>query len=273
MATTATPATGIPATGTQGRFVWHELMTPDPTAAKEFYTNVVGWKTSKMEGDFDYTFWLAGDTPDTMIGGMMPLTPDAAKMGAPPSWTAYIEVPDADATIAQTIKLGGAVVVPAQTVPNVGRFALLRDPQGAVFAVITSATPLKPETDPRPLEFSWHELTTTDQPAAIDFYQQIFGWEKKSEFDMGDMGVYYMFGRDRFTYGGIMTKPPEAPGTYWLHYARVADSADAAAERAQKAGGKLMVGPMEVPGGDRIAVLSDPQGAVFAVHSKNEERK
>jgi uncharacterized protein len=82
------------------------------------------------------------------------------------------------------------------------------------------------------------------------------------------MGKYYMFGRDRFTYGGMMKKPAEAPGTYWLHYVRVADSADAAADRAQKLGAKLMVGPMEVPGGDRIAVLQDPQGAVFAVHSK-----
>jgi uncharacterized protein len=65
-----------------------------------------------------------------------------------------------------------------------------------------------------------------------------------------------------------MTKPPQAPGTYWLYYVRVADSADAAADRAVRLGAKVMVPPMEVPGGDRVAVLSDPQGAVFGVHSK-----
>jgi predicted enzyme related to lactoylglutathione lyase len=111
---------------------------------------------------------------------------------------------------------------------------------------------------------------TTDYQAAADFYNAIFGWDKKSEFDMGDMGMYYMFGRDRFTYGGMMNKPQhvEAP-IHWLHYVQV-ESADAAAERATSAGAKLLVGPMEVPGGDRIAVLIDPQGAGFAVHSKKQ---
>ena len=271
MATTATPATGIPATGTKGRFVWHELLTTDPAAAQKFYTEVIGWKTSKMQGGpMEYFFWQTTDAPDSMIGGLMALPPGAIEMGTPPNWLAYVEVPDADAAVDQAVKLGAKVLMPAKTIEQAGRFAILQDPQGAVFAVITSAMPLKPETDPAPREFSWHELTTSDLDAGIKFYAQLFGWEKKSEFDMGDMGMYYMFGRDRFTYGGMMKKPPTAPGTYWLHYVSVADTADAAAERAQKAGGKLMVGPMEVPGGDRIAVLQDPQGAWFAVHSKGK---
>jgi predicted enzyme related to lactoylglutathione lyase len=243
-------------------------MTSDPKAAQEFYTKVVGWKTSKMEGGFDYTFWLAGDTPDTMVGGLMGFTPEASSMGASPGWLAYVEVPDADATVDQAVKLGAKVHVPAKTMEQAGRFAVLQDPQGAAFAVIKSATALKPEGDPGPRQFSWHELATSDQPAAITFYEQLFGWEKKSEFDMGDMGIYHMFGRDRFTYGGMMKKPPQMPGSSWLHFVRVADSADAAAERAKKAGGKVISGPMEVPGGDRVATLSDPQGARFAVHSK-----
>jgi uncharacterized protein len=265
MATTATPATGIPATGTLGRFVWHELMTPDPAAAEAFYKEVVGWGTvrSDMPG-MEYTMWTAGERP---IGGLMKTTPDAAAMGAPPNWLAYIEVPDADATVGQAEKLGGKVLVPIQAIDQVGRFAVLQDPQGAVFAVITSANAMGEETDPAPLEFSWHELGTSDLAGAISFYEQLFGWKKQSEFDMGDMGIYHMFGRDRFTYGGMMKKPAKVPMSYWLHYAAV-DSADAAAERATKAGGKIMVGPMEVPGGDRVAILNDPQGAWFAVHSK-----
>ena len=267
METTATPATGIPATGTRGRFVWHELMTSDPAAAQAFYKEVIGWGTMPMTvpgGEGEYTMWMAGEVP---VGGVMGFTPDAKAMGAPPSWLAYNEVPDIDATIAEVQKLGGNVIVPAQTVPTVGRFAVLQDPAGAVFAAITSANPLGEETDPQLLGFSWHELGSSDLPGAIKFYEQIFGWKKQSEFDMGDMGVYHMFGRDRFTYGGMMKKPTEAPMSYWLHYISV-DSADSAAERATKAGGKLMVGPMEVPGGDRVAILNDPQGAWFAVHSK-----
>jgi len=265
METTATPATGIQASGTQGRFVWHELMTPDPKAAEAFYKEVIGWGTmpSGLSG-IEYTMWTAGQTP---IGGFMMLTPEAKAMGAPPSWTAYVEVPDADATVDLVERLGGSVIMPATSADNVGRFAILRDPQGAVFAIIKSANPLQAETDPQPMHFSWHELMTGDLSGAIGFYEQIFGWKKQSEFDMGDMGIYHMFGRDRFTYGGMMKRPAEMPVSAWLHYVSV-DSADAAAERATKAGGKVMMGPMEVPGGDRVATLNDPQGAWFAVHSK-----
>jgi uncharacterized protein len=267
MATTATPATGItPASSTRGRFVWHELMTTDTAAAEKFYKQVIGWGTmSNMPGMMDYIMWTAGETP---IGGLMPMSPDAAKMGAPPNWLAYIEVPDADASLAQAQKLGGRVLVPAMSVDQVGRFGVLQDPQGAVIAVITSANPLGEETDPSARTFSWHELATSDLKGAISFYEQMFGWKKVSEFDMGNMGVYHMFGRDRFTYGGMMTRPAEMDRSYWLHYIQVADTADAAAERATQGGATLRVGPMEVPGGDRVAILTDPQGAWFAVHSK-----
>jgi predicted enzyme related to lactoylglutathione lyase len=248
-----------------GRFVWHELMTGDPAAAQRFYGAVVGWSTQAMEGMPDYTLFTANGVP---VGGVMQLTPEAARMGAPPSWTAYVEVEDADATIERTNGLGGSVIVGPQTVEGVGRFAILRDPQGAVFAILASAKDREPESDPKPLEFSWHELLTTDWQAGADFYAEIFGWKKQSEFDMGPMGTYYMFGRDRFTYGGVMNKPSDMPAPpHWLHYVQV-DSADAGADRATKNGGTVVNGPMEVPGGDRIAAIIDPQGAAFALHSK-----
>ncbi len=270
MATAATPATGIPApaAATRGRFVWHELMTTDVEAAQSFYRDVIGWETSKFEGNADYTLWMSGQTP---IGGLMKLPAEAARMGAPPNWMAYVEVPDVDATVEQAKKLGATAVVPPTSIEKVGRFAVLRDPDGAVIAVITSAQPPAPETDPAPLEFSWHELVVDDLPAAINFYEQLFGWEKKSEFDMGEMGIYHMFGRDRFTYGGMMKRPQGVPANYWLHYTLVPDSADAAVERAKKRGANVMMGPMEVPGGDRVAIMTDPQGAAFAVHSKAKQ--
>jgi predicted enzyme related to lactoylglutathione lyase len=208
--------------------------------------------------------WTAGEIP---VGGLVPMMGAAKEMGAPPNWTCYIEVPNADETIKQSESLGGRTLVPAMDIPGVGRFAVLQDPQGAVFAVITSATPIGEETDPTPKTFSWHEVTTNDLDATVKFYEALFGWKKQSEFDMGEMGIYHMFGRDRFTYGGMMKRSPDMPPANWLHYAMV-DSADAAADRAKNGGGTIVLGPMEVPGGDRIAVMMDPQGAAFAVHSK-----
>jgi uncharacterized protein len=250
-----------------GRFIWHELMTSNPAAAGGFYEQVVGWTRSKSElAGMDYTMFMDGEIPRA---GLMQTTPDAAAMGAPPAWVGYTEVDDIDATAAKVTSLGGKTLVDVMDVPGVGRFAVFADPQGAVFAAITSERAPAPESDPRALDFSWHELSTTDWKAAADFYRAIFGWEKKSEMDMGPHGTYFMFGRDRFTYGGMMNRgagvdmPPA-----WLHYVRVADTADAAAKRAQSGGGKVIVGPMEVPGGDRVAVIIDPQGAGFGVHSK-----
>jgi uncharacterized protein len=249
----------------RGRFVWHELSTTDSAAAQEFYQKVIGWTTTKFDmPGVDYTMWMTGEAP---IGGVMNLMPEAKAMGAKPSWIAYIEVPDVDQTVADATALGATVFVPPHTAPDVGRFSILADPQGATFAVITSATPPADENDPQPREFSWHELSTSDPVAAIEFYDKLFGWESKGEYDLGEKGVYKMFGRDRFTYGGVM-KTPEGMGypPHWLQYVSV-ESADAAAERAKEAGADIMMPAMDIPGGGRIAIMTDPQGAMFAVHA------
>jgi predicted enzyme related to lactoylglutathione lyase len=198
----------------------------------------------------------------------MKLPDEAAQQGAPPHWLAYISAPDVDATAKHAQELGATTLMEPTSVPGVGRFAILKDPQGAVFALHKGEAEAEPEGDPTPKSFSWHELATSDPDAAWDFYSQLFGWHKTDAMDMGPAGTYQMFGRDRFTYGGVYRKPDEMPAPpHWLHYAMV-DSADDAAQRAEQIGGKVVNGPMEVPGGDRIAVIMDPQGAAFAVHSK-----
>jgi predicted enzyme related to lactoylglutathione lyase len=260
----------------RGRFVWHELMTTDIEAAKKFYQKVIGWGTQKWDVKNDvtppeYMMWMAGEQP---VGGLMLLPEEAKAMGAPPHWMSYMAVPDVDATVKKAKSLGANVYVEPETVPEVGRFAVMSDPDGAVFAVMTPDGPYQPESDPELLGFSWHELFSKDWKKADKFYTELFGWKPTEDMDMGpDMGTYHMFGRDRFTYGGMMTKPAnmQAPPS-WLHYVLV-DSADEAAERAVKAGGKILNGPMDVPVDDRVAVLLDPQGAAFAVHSKGPSHK
>ena len=124
----------------------------------------------------------------------------------------------------------------------------------------------EPEGMPPVGEFSWHELATTDPEAAFDFYHELFGWEKTSAMDMGPAGVYQMYGRHGATLGGIYKPTTDTPPG-WLHYARVAD-VNAAVETVRQKGGQVLNGPMEVPGGDLIANLLDPQGGAFAVHEK-----
>jgi len=116
-------------------------------------------------------------------------------------------------------------------------------------------------------EFSWNELATDDWQAAWAFYSGLFGWRKDDAMDMGEMGTYQIFNRGAHQLGGFFDKPAEMPAPAWIFYVRVAD-ADEAAKKAEELGGRILNGPMDVPGGDRIAQLADPQGAVFAVHSR-----
>ncbi|HEX3529843.1 MAG TPA: VOC family protein [Thermoanaerobaculia bacterium] len=251
----------------RGRFVWHDLMTPDLEAAKAFYTAVVGWGTTTWEGagmGAPYTMWTAGETP---IGGLMRLPEEAVAGGAQPHWLAYVTVPDVDDAAAQVKGLGGKVRVPPTDIPTVGRFSVLADPQGALFAAYKPQNEQpEPEGMPPVGDFSWHELATSDQEAAFGFYSALFGWEKTTSMDMGEMGTYQMYGRKGQTLGGIYTKPAGTPGgPAWLHYTRVADI-QKATETLRAQGGQVLNGPMEVPGGGWIVMALDPQGGPFALH-------
>jgi uncharacterized protein len=247
----------------RGRFVWHELMTADPAAAQKFYTTVAGWGTQAFDGLAEpYTMWTANGAS---VGGVMQLPPDAA---APTHWLGYISAPDTDATAAEARAKGATIMVPPTDIPDVGRFAVLTDPFGAAFAIFTpGAGGSGPSDAPKTGEFSWHELTTTDVDAAFAFYQSLFGWEKTSAMDMGDMGVYQMFGFDGVPFGGMFRKPADMPGPpSWQHYIKV-DDVKRVVETIKSQGGQVVNGPMEVPGGDWIANGIDPQGGMFSVHS------
>ncbi len=250
----------------RGRFLWHELLTTDTRAATAFYTKVVGWTTQAWERDPSYTMWMAKTGP---MGGVMTLPADAKMMGAPPNWLTYIGTPDVDATVRDATRLGGRLLTGPMEIPTVGRFAVLADPQGAVFAAFTPAqAPSGEGGPPKPGDFSWHELVTTDHMAAFRFYRELFGWEKTQAMDMGpEMGTYQMYGWQGVRLGGMYNKPKEMPAPpHWLPYAMVPDAKKAAAA-AKASGGTVVNGPMEVPGGDWITQIIDPQGAAFAVHS------
>jgi predicted enzyme related to lactoylglutathione lyase len=249
----------------RGRFYWYDLMTTDVDGAKSFYTKLIGWGTQIWNGAGQpYTMWTNGETP---IGGVMRLPDDARKAGAPPHWLSYIVVPKVDETLAQAMKLGGRVMVPGTDIPTVGRFGVFSDPQGAILAAFTPLE-LAPGGPPKTGDFSWHELATSDPSAAFSFYQALAGWEKAEAMDMGEAGLYQMFRRKggELVLGGIFARPKEMPVSSWLYYAKVKDVRKSV-EDVKKLGGKVLNGPMEVPGGDLIAQCLDPQGAAFALHS------
>ncbi len=246
------------------KFVWYELMTTDTKAAEAFYSKVIGW-TAQDAGmsDLPYTLLSAGAN---VVGGLMTLPAQASAMGTPPCWTGYIGVDDVDAYAERVKVAGGAVHHPPEDIPGVGRFAVVADPGGAVFMLFRGSSEQAPVTPApsTPGHIGWRELHAANGEAAFAFYSGLFGWTKAEAMDMGPMGVYQIFATGGDPVGGMMTKMPESPAPFWTYYFNV-EAIDAAAKRATDGGGKVINGPMEVPGGSWIVNCMDPQGAAFAM--------
>jgi predicted enzyme related to lactoylglutathione lyase len=245
---------------TPGQFVWYDLMTSDLDRAVAFYTEAVGWGTQPWNGPAPYVMWTVNGAP---IGGVVPYTSEHAAAGVTPHWVAYVTVADVDEAVAKTRRHGGTIVNEPRDIPDIGRIAVIRDPQGALIALFKPIAAM-PTDESAVGNFSWRELVTSDHEAAFEFYTDLFGWEKTSDFDMGPaMGKYQMYGQDGKAYGGMMNNASVPP--HWLCYIKVGEI-KAAADRIKQLGGQVLYDPMEVPGGDWVTACLDPQGAAFAIH-------
>jgi predicted enzyme related to lactoylglutathione lyase len=250
-----------------GDWIWYELMTTDADAATRFYGAVVGWSVARPTADgLDYREITAPS--GEMVGGMLTLTPEMTTEGARPAWVGYLAVDDVDRAVASITKSGGQVLMPAHDLPGVGRFAMVADPAGAPFYVMRGTVERTSHAfagsdGPRAGHCAWNELQTADPAAALSFYTAQFGWARDGELDMGHGGKYHLL-RHGPQIGGVMAQAPGVPRAGWSFYFRVADI-DAAVAAIAAGGGRMMVGPIPVPGGDFAVHGLDPQGAAFAV--------
>jgi predicted enzyme related to lactoylglutathione lyase len=248
----------------RGRFFWIELLTSDIPAAQAFYKNVIGWDMQDFgAGPHPYTVLSASGVG---VGGLMQMPDDFRAAGGRPCWTGYVGTDDVDATAKRVQSVGGSIRRPPEDIPGVGRFAVVADPHGAVFMLLKGSSPDGPADMPpgTPGHLGWSELHAGEVNSAFAFYTGLFGWTKADSVDMGPMGVYQLFAIDGVARGGMMTRLPAMAAPCWLHYFNV-DSAGATVDRVRAAGGKVLNGPHQVPGGGWIAQCLDPQGAMFAV--------
>lgn len=251
-------------------FIWYELMTPDPAGAKAFYDKVVGWTMTAGHGDNDdYGFITRSD--GGMNGGVLRLGADMAAHGAHPCWLGYLYVADVDAAVTAVEAAGGRLLMPARDIEMAGRIAMLADPQGAPFYVMTPKPPPGSEgkeSDVFSVDQSqhvrWNELATTDSEGAIAFYTGQFGWGQEGAMDMGDMGAYRFIQRGDVGIGAVMPLMPGMPASMWTYYIGV-DDIDRAEAAVTAGGGTVTNGPMEIPGGEYAMNGIDPQGAPFGL--------
>jgi uncharacterized protein len=251
-----------------GHFIWYELMTTDIEAAIAFYAKVVGWsmRNASVPG-MSYTLLTMGEAT---IGGLLRLPEDARRTGAQPRWLGYVGVDDVDASARRILQLGGAVYIPPADIPEIGRFSVVADPQAATLALIRWLSPggLPVDALDKPGRVGWHELLAADGDKAFAFYSALFGWQKvEAEIDP----MYRLFAAAGQTIGGMFTKPPILAIPLWLYYFNTGDIG-AAAGRVTAGGGQILEGPVDLPGGSRVARCMDPQGAMFALIEKRKDK-
>jgi uncharacterized protein len=248
----------------QNPFAWHDLMTSEVDAAKDFYTRVVGWNFTHQPPDY-----AVANAGGKGMGGIMAMPAEAKGMS--PFWAGYVYTPDVDEACARVTALGGSIYRAPWEIPGVIRMAVICDPTGASLNLMQPLSqddgpPAEPGT---PGTVAWNELISTDPEAAADFYCQLFGWTKGEGVQMPAIGLYQVMQINGQDAVGVMKKPDDMPESFWSYYFLV-DGIDAAATRIKDHGGTVMFGPVEVPGGQWIVTGSDPQGAFFSLMSNTK---
>ena len=248
----------------QGRFIWTELLSNDPSGAASFYTRILPWKAQPFSPGSPYTVFTASHGKP--VAGAVALSDEARALGTAAHWRGYIGAADVDAIVVQATQSGATVRQPAQDVPGIGRVAILSDPEGAVFGVYR---PLHDSGGVAAADsgFAWFELAARHRETALAFYQRLFGWQLKAPMDVGGGLHYQTFGLGGQDFGGAYTIPADRPmSPAWCPYAGCS-SADEVARKVVAAGGGIAHGPVSVPGGGRIVQFFDPQRVMFAAHS------
>ncbi len=250
-----------------GHFCWAELNTTDVKAARGFYGELFGWKMEDMPmPSGSYTIATVGGKH---VAGLTTLPEQAAKMGVPPHWAAYVAVEDVAKTAAAAKTHGGKVLVDA-TPMGPGTFAVIEDPTGAKFLLWNTTQPMASMRGEAG-GVAWNELISTDPAKALAFYDKLFGWRGEA-FDMPS-GKYTVLKKGDAQIGGLMAQPDTMKGapSMWATYFEVAD-ADATFARAAKLGAKVLMPLVDVPTVGRFGWLKDPQGVAVAV-LKGESKK
>lgn len=249
---------------TPGTFSWVDLQTTDAEGAKKFYTELFGWSAMDIpmgEGAVYTMLTLEGRD----VAALSQMSPEQQQQGMPPMWNSYVTVENADKSAAKAKSLGGTVLMEAFDVMEAGRMAVIQDPSGGVLSAWQPKNHIGAKFVNVPGSLTWNELATHDTAGAEEFYKGLFGWEAQTN-DMGGGMMYTAFTNKGRMNGGMFPMPKEMDGIppHWITYFAVSDC-DATIQKIQSLGGKVMMGPHDIPQTGRFAMVQDPQGGTFAV--------
>jgi predicted enzyme related to lactoylglutathione lyase len=243
-----------------GTVSWADLSTTDQEGAKAFYSGLFGWEADDLpvgDGAVYSMMRLSGRA----VGAISTQQQAQRDAGVPPAWNTYVTVADADASAARAGELGANVHAPPFDVMEAGRMAVLQDPQGAFVMLWQAGASIGAELVNEPGAMVWNELVSPDVDGSTAFYSGLFGWDIAP---MEGSPMPYLAIKNGETSNGGIRGPQEGEPPYWLVYFAT-DDLDAALARVQELGGTSLSGAMDM-GPMRLAMVQDPQGAVFALY-------
>lgn len=243
-----------------GTFCWAGLATSRPAEAEAFYTGLLGWEAEELSAGAAGTYRLMRrDGKDVAILYLQ--TAQARAAHAPPHWTSYISVTDADATATRAGQLGGAAVFREPfDVLDAGRVAAIRDPTGAIVSLWQPHSKIGATLVNDVGALCWNELATTDVERAKTFFSDLLGWAYQTN-EVGYTTITNACHRN----GAIrrLGAHERAIQPNWLPFFTV-DSLEQAARHAERLGGQQL-SPTTPTGSGRFLVIADPQQAPFAL--------
>ena len=245
---------------TPGTFCWTDLTTPDQDGAKRFYSALFGWEADDQPvGDGIVYSMMEIDGKD--VCAISPQPQQQREGGVPPMWNSYVSVESADDSARRAAELGATVHAQPFDVMDVGRMAVIQDPQGAFFEIWEPKSHMGAQLVNVPGALSWNELNSPDPQASAAFYGDLFGWEAQTFEGMGDYLVIMNGGRSN---GGIRNLDPPGMPPNWAVYFATPDI-DAELAKVEELGGTKHEGPIDI-GMAKIGVVQDPQGAWFLLY-------
>jgi len=240
-----------------GKLVWHDLVTPDPRRAQAFYGALLGWTFKQLsEG-----YWLAWND-GVPVAGVAALNSSQGLS----HWLAHMSVPDVDAAADLAASQGGEILLKPFELPGRGRVAVIRDPQGAAFAVLRTQGGDPVDGEPLLNGWLWNEIWTHAPDQGVPFYRTLTGLQSDRRQVDGIDYRYLASGQSpRF---GLIDKPSPELADTWVSYIRVADARVAAAT-VPALGGKVLLAPRQALRDSTVTIIADPNGAGLVLQEWN----
>ncbi len=260
---TLPPVTALPSGEyLYGKFVWRDLLTYDVNATRKFYGELFGWQFRESNRG-NYLTIIQNGVP---IGGIV-YVEEIKKKHYRAQWMSYLSVPDVDSALALVQEMGGTVLRKPQDIPQRGRFAIVRDSQGALLALLHTTAGDPPDREIRDFEWLWEENLTENVTLGVEFYTRLVGYtaEPLNNPQIADTSFqYYVLKKDGKPRAGITHVPWQGVKPNWLPYIKVSDL-QSLMEKVEKLGGKIYLAPHSEVRQGKVALIADPTGAVVAL--------